>query len=42
MDLQRTLAKLSPDEVATIKDFEHNLAAKFGRPVILIAFDNTK
>lgn len=39
MDLPSHLAKLSPDQVAVINDFEHELAKKFGNPVILIAFD---
>jgi len=39
MDHQSLLANLSPDQVAVIKNFEHELAKKFGNPVILVAFN---
>ncbi len=39
MDLKAPLAKLSPDQIAAIKDYEGELAKKFGNPVILLAFD---
>lgn len=40
MDLPLPLAKLSPEQLARVKDYEHELAKNFGKPVILIAFDS--
>lgn len=42
MEMQAPLARLSPDQIATINGFENQLAEKFGNPVILLAFDNKK
>ncbi len=39
MDMKAPLSKLSSDQIAAIKDYEHQLAQKFGTPVILLAFD---
>lgn len=39
MNLPSHLARLSPDQVAVLKDIEHELANKFGNPVVLVAFD---
>lgn len=42
MELPATLSKLSSDQIATIKDYEHQLSQKFGTPVVLLAFDKEK
>ena len=42
MDLPANLSKLSPDQLAAIKEYEHQLAQKYGNPVILLAFDRGK
>lgn len=42
MDLPTPLAKLSPDQISAIKGYENQLAAQFGNPVILLAFDDRK
>jgi hypothetical protein len=39
MQLPAALSKLSPDQVSAIKDYENELAKKYGTPVILLAFD---
>ena len=39
MDVKPPLAKLSPDQIAAITDYEGELAKKFGTPVILLAFN---
>jgi hypothetical protein len=39
MELKAPLAKLSPDQIAALRDYEGELAKKFGTPVILLAFD---
>jgi hypothetical protein len=42
MQLPATLSKLSPDQISAIKDYEHELAQKYGTPVVLLAFDKEK
>ncbi len=39
MPLEASLAKLSPAQVAAIKEYEKELAEKFGNPLVLLAFD---
>lgn len=39
MEVKPPLAKLSPDQIAAIRDYEGELAKKYGTPVILLAFD---
>lgn len=39
VQLKAPIAKLSPDQIAAVQDYEEALARKFGNPVILIALD---
>jgi hypothetical protein len=42
MDMTVPLARLSPDQLNALKDYEHALAEQFGNPVTLLAFDSKK